>query len=108
MPSADFCAAVRPPSDGLSRRRDTAQISWGKFSCLLCTVAESTLRALMEMDFAVRCPLVRHWRLVSGSCPSTRTFALRFLRTSPRGDSPCVSPAFHLHQVRQRTFTSKL
>jgi hypothetical protein len=23
-------------------------------------------------------------------CPSTRTFAVRFLQTSPRGDSPCV------------------
>jgi Domain of unknown function (DUF4142) len=23
-------------------------------------------------------------------CPSTRTFAIRFLQTSPRGDSPCV------------------
>ena len=29
---------------------------------------------LMDMDFAVRCPLVRRWRLVSGFCPSTRTF----------------------------------
>src|ERR1700758_4791171 len=44
----------------------------------------------MDMDFAVSCPLVRHWRLISGFCPSTRTFAQRFLQTSPRGDSPCV------------------
>src|ERR1700758_3594777 len=44
----------------------------------------------MDMDFAVSCPLVRHWRLISGFCPSTRTFAPRFLQTSPRGDSPCV------------------
>src|SRR5215472_4169532 len=39
MPSADFCSAVRPPFDGLSRRSDTEQISWGKLSRLLCTVA---------------------------------------------------------------------
>jgi hypothetical protein len=42
--------------------------------------------SLMDMDFAVSGPLVRRSRLVSGSCPSTRTFALRFLQTSPRGD----------------------
>src|SRR5262249_33230278 len=45
---------------------------------------------LMDMDFTVSCPLVRHWRLISGFCPSIRTFAPRFLQTSPRGDSPCV------------------
>jgi hypothetical protein len=45
--------------------------------------------SLMAMDFAVSCPLVRCWRLFSGFCPSTRTFAPRCLQTSPRGDSPC-------------------
>jgi hypothetical protein len=44
----------------------------------------------MDMDLAVSGPLVRCSRLVPGSYPSTRTFALRFLQTSPRGDSPCV------------------
>src|ERR1017187_6811391 len=44
----------------------------------------------MDTDFAVRCPLVRHWRLISGFCSSTRMFALRFFQTPPRGDSPCV------------------
>jgi hypothetical protein len=33
---------------------------------------------LMDMDFAIRCPLVRRWRLVSGFCSSARTFAPRF------------------------------
>jgi hypothetical protein len=46
--------------------------------------------SLMDMDFAVSCPLVRRWRLVSGFCPSTRTFAPRFFQTPPRGGSPCV------------------
>jgi hypothetical protein len=41
-PSADFCSAVRLPLGSLSRRSDTEQISWGKFSCLPCTVAGST------------------------------------------------------------------
>ena len=46
--------------------------------------------SLMDMDFAISGPLVRCSRLVSGSCPSTRTFALRFLQTPPRDGSPCV------------------
>src|SRR5271168_4859859 len=46
MPSADFCPAVRMPHDILSRRSDTEQISWGKFSRFPCTVAGSTLRIL--------------------------------------------------------------
>src|SRR6516162_7232513 len=54
---------------------------------------------LMDMDFAIRCPLVRRLRLLSGSCPSARTFASRFLQTPPRGDSPCASLTLHLHQV---------
>src|SRR5437588_8876865 len=44
----------------------------------------------MDMDFAVSCPLVRRWRLVSGSCPSTRTFDPCFFQTPPRGGSPCI------------------
>ncbi len=62
----------------------------------------------MDKDFAVRCPLVRRSRLLSGSCPSARTFAPRFLQTPPRGDSPCALLTLHLHQVGWRTFTSKL
>src|ERR1035441_4015654 len=46
MPSADFCPAVNPPFDSLSRRSDTEQISWGKHSRFPCTVAESTLCTL--------------------------------------------------------------
>ena len=59
MPSADFYSAVRLPRGRLSRRSDTEQISWGKLSRFPCTVAESTRRTLMDMDFTVRCPLVR-------------------------------------------------
>src|SRR5262249_24408816 len=56
MPSADFCSAVRPPFDRLSRRSDTAQISWGKLSRLLCTVAGSTLRTLDGYGFRGKLP----------------------------------------------------
>src|SRR5258707_7513822 len=46
MPSADFCTAVNAPLDDPSRRSDTEPISGGKFSRLLSTTAESTLRTL--------------------------------------------------------------
>jgi hypothetical protein len=53
---------------------------------LLC----QSLRFSVDMDFAVRCPLVRYGRLLFGFCPSTRTFVSCFLRTPPCGDSPCI------------------
>ena len=72
---------------------------------------------LMEMDFAVSCPLVRRWRLVSGFCPSTRTFVPCFLQTLPRGGSPCIitrpSPPsgwpedFHLQAAEHAQHTTK-
>ena len=117
MPYADFCSAVRSPFGSLSRRSDTEQISWGKLSRLPCTIAESTLRTLMDMDFAVSCPLVRRWRLLSGFCPSTRTFDPCFLQTPPRGGSPCIitrpSPPsgwpedFHLQAAEHAQHTTK-
>ena len=71
----------------------------------------------MDVDFAVSRPLVRRSRLISGFCPSTRTFAPRFLQTSPRGDSPCVitSPSppsgwaedFHLQAAEHAQHTTK-
>src|SRR3989441_8089369 len=64
--------------------------------------------SLMDMDFAVSCPLVRRWRLISGFCSSTRTFVPCFLQPPPRGGSPCIITRPYLHQVGQRTFTSKL
>src|SRR5215471_8601878 len=106
MPDADFYSAVRLPFSRLSRRSDTEQISWGKFSHFPCTVAESTLRTLMDVDFAVSRPLVRHSRLLSGFCPSTCTFVPCFLQTSPCGDSPCIITSPFLHQDWQRTLTS--
>src|SRR6185436_12217979 len=73
--------------------------------------------SLMDMDFAVSGPLVRRPRLLPDVCPSTRTFAVRFLQTSPRGDSPCVvanpSPPsgwvedFHLQATEHAQHTTK-
>ena len=90
MPSADFCPAVRPPYGALNRRSDTEQISWGEFSRLPCIVAGSTLRILDGYGLRGTWPARPTLAPSTEFCPSTRTFAVRFLQTSPRGDSPCV------------------
>src|SRR5215831_8609562 len=71
----------------------------------------------MDMDFAISCPLVRHWRLISGICPSTRTFDPCFFQTPPRGGSPCIitrpsppsgwSEDLHLQAVEHAQHTTK-
>lgn len=43
--------------------------------------------SLMEMGFAKPGPLAQRSRLLSGFCSSARTFAPRFLQTSPHGDA---------------------
>src|SRR5208282_4925217 len=93
-----------PRSDGLSAVSVAAKATPGRspgVSSIAFGAQPPDLRfaPLMDMDFAIRCPLVRRLRLVSGFCPSARTFASRFLQTPPRGDSPCASLTLHLHQV---------
>ena len=96
MPSADFCPAVRPPRGALSRRSDTGQISWGKFSRLPCTVAGSTLRVLdgygLRGKWPARptlAPYIRFLSIDSHVCstlPSdlaSRRQPLRFANPSP-------------------------
>src|ERR1700732_1148124 len=78
LSAASVAAATQSRSPGVSSVAFCAQSPDLRFA------------PLMDMDFAVSSPLVRHSRLVSGFCPSTRTFALRFLQTPPRGGSPCV------------------
>src|SRR6516164_10643696 len=95
MPSADFCPAVRPPLDGLSRRSDTEQISWGKFSRLPCTIVGSTLRTLdgygLRGKSAARpmlTPCIRFLSIDSHVCstlpsdPTSRRRPLRFTSSS--------------------------
>src|SRR5712691_2881318 len=117
MPSADFCPAVRLPLDSLSPLR-TQNRSPGVISAAFRAQSpDLRFASLMDMDFAVSCPLVRRSRLISGICPSTRTFAPRFLQTSPHDDSPCVitSPSppsgwaedFHLQAAEHAQHTTK-
>ena len=96
LSTASVARATQDRSPGVSSTAFRAQSPGLRFA------------SLMDMDFAVRCPLVRRSRLIPVFCPSTRTFASRFLQTPPRDDSPCVWLTLHLHQVGWRTFTSKL
>src|ERR1700730_5778871 len=110
MPSADFCPAVSRPLGRLSRPETTRDRSPG-VSSIAFSAQPPDLRfaPLMDMAVAVRRPLVRRLRVVSGSGSSARTFASRFLQTPPRGDSPCASLTLHLHLVAlvQIAVTSK-
>src|SRR5262249_28342808 len=101
-PSADFCRAVRPPLDGLSRRGDTRQISRGKFSRLPCTIAGSTLRTLdgygLRGTSSARPMLAPHIRFLSidshvcstllSDPASRRATPLRFASASPPSGRP--------------------
>src|SRR5262249_30679601 len=96
LPAVSVAEATRSRSPGVS-------------SAVFCAQSPDLRFApLMDMDFAVSSPLVRRSRLVSGSCPSTRTFAIRFFQTPPRGVALAFSLALHLHQVGQGTCTPKL
>src|SRR5260370_21197302 len=87
----------------------TQSRSPGVSSTAFCALPPDLRSAyLMDMGFAVSSPLALRSRLVSGFCPSTRAFAPRFLQTPSRDDSPCVIANPYLHQVGQRTSTSKL
>src|SRR5205807_5532722 len=90
MPSADFCSAVRPPFDSLSPLRTRSRSPGVSSTAFRAQPPDLRFAPLMDMDFAVSRPLVRHSRLISDFCSSTRTFAIRFFQTPPRGGGPCV------------------
>ena len=89
MPSADFCAAVRPPCGALSpefqTRHRSPEVSSTAFTAPLPDLPRVPL---MDVDFVVLCPLVRPARpLLSGFCSSGRGFAPRFFQTPSREDA---------------------
>jgi hypothetical protein len=93
LTSARWSGGITPPS---VLHEDTPQISRGKPSYRLCISARFIKHSHVWMeDFAVACqlvPTVPH--LLSGSCPSPRTFAPRFLQTPPRGDALALRLSF--------------
>ncbi len=88
MPSADFCHAVRTPCDALNHdsviHGRSPEVSSTAFRA---QPPDLRFASLMDMDFAVNCPLAQRSRLKSGSCPSARAFAPRFLQTPPHDDA---------------------
>ena len=88
MPSADFCPAVRSPLGSLSRVATTQNGSPGVIpAAFRAQSPDLRFPSLMNMDFAKQGRLVQRWRLISGSCSSTRVFAPRFLQTPPCDDA---------------------
>jgi hypothetical protein len=106
MPSADFCGVVREDCSALSPSQDTPQISRGKPSYRLGIRARLIKHSHVWMeDFAVACPLVPTVpHLLSGSCPSPRTFAPRCLQTPPRGDALAFPLSFGCTHTWTRDF----
>ena len=66
------------------------------------------LQPLMDKDFAVIGPLVRLEVPSSGFCTSGRDCRSGLPSDPASRRRPCPSLGLHLHQVGQRTFTSKL
>jgi hypothetical protein len=93
LTSAGRSRGIAPPS---VLCQDAPQISRGKPSYRLCISARFIKHSHLWMeDFAVACqlvPTVPH--LISGSCPSSRTFAPRFLQTPPHGDALALHLSF--------------
>src|SRR5438093_12821256 len=92
MPSADSCAVVTAHLWSVSPSglwpSVTPRRSPGVSPCTVdAQPLDLRLWSLMDMDFVLSCALVRPQRLVSSLCPSARTFASRFLQSSPRGDA---------------------
>src|SRR6516164_6359698 len=117
MPAADFCPAIGPPHGAPSRRSDTEQISWSKFSRLPRAVAGSTLRVLdgygLRGKWSARptlAPCTRFLSINSHVCstlPSdlaSRRQPLRFANPSP--PSGWVED-FHLRATEHARHTTK-
>ena len=88
MPLADFCRRVKMTCAILSH----GFVTYGRppeVSSTAFRAPPPNLRfaPLMDRGFAKPGPLARRSRLISGFCPSARTFAPRFLQTPPRGDA---------------------
>ena len=88
-PSADFCAAIRPPHGGLSpvtgTRRRPPEVRPTAFAA---RPPDLPPRPLMTVDFAISSSLVRPGRpRYPMNCSSSRGFAPRCLQTPPRGDA---------------------
>ena len=109
MPSADFCCEVKVPCGAFSHDSVTRSRSPEVSSTAFRTQPPNLQPVpLMDMGFAVTCPLARHRMplirfLYIGSC--VYSTLLSHLASRRRR---CASLSLHLHQVVKRTFTFEL
>jgi hypothetical protein len=117
-PSADFCAAVRPPYDGLSLVTETQRRSPEvRSTAFTARPPDLPPRPLMTVDFAITCSLVRPGRprypvLVHQAAVLLHAFFRRFLAVTPlRFANPSSSSGwiedFHLQAVLHTRHTRK-
>jgi hypothetical protein len=118
MPSADFCAAVRPPCDDLSPEAGTQRRSPEvRSTAFTARPPDLPPRPLMTMDFAISCSLVRPGRprypvlvhraavlLHASFRPHLAMTPLRFANPSP--PSGWIED-FHLQAVDHARHTTK-
>jgi len=96
LPSADSCEAVKADASALSPVQDTPQIARGQLADRQGIDAGWIKHSpLWREDVTGACPLVPTVpHLLSGSCPSPRTFVPRGLQTPPRGDALALPWSF--------------
>jgi hypothetical protein len=109
MPSADFCRPVRIDHSTLSPDSGTNGRSPEVSSTAFRTQpADLQPVPLMDMGFAVRCPLARH-RMPQIRFLYIGSYVCSTLLSDPVSRRRrCASLSLHLHQVVKGTFTPKL
>ena len=118
MPSADFCAAVRPPCGDLSLESETQRRSPEvRSTAFPARPPDLPPRSLMTVDFAITCSLVRPGRprypvLVHRAAALLRaSFRLRLATTPLRFANPSPPSGwiedFHLQAVVHARHTRK-
>src|SRR5664279_2571891 len=108
-PAADFCRPVRTNRSILSPDSRTNGRSPEVSSTAFRTQPPNLQPVpLMDMDFAVTCPLVRH-RMPQIRFLYIGSYVCSTLLSDPASRRrPCASLSLHLHQVVKRTFTFEL
>jgi hypothetical protein len=98
-PAADFRAEFRMDRSIPSRVSATGNGPPEVSSTAFCAQPPNLrFTSLIDMGFAIICPLARRSRLKSASCTLARAFALRFLQTSPRDDA--LALGYHFTSIK--------
>ena len=109
MPAADFYCAVKEPF-GAFRHESVTRSRSPEVSSTAFRTQPSDLQPvpLMDMGFAVSCPLARH-RMPLIRFLYLGSYVCSTLPSDPASRRrPCASLSLHLHQVVKGTFTPKL